>query len=181
MNKSEWMQWVKAFVLAILIAVFVKHFLFTSYVVEGKSMLPSLQGGNRLIVNKADYHITPPHRFEVIIFHANEKEDYVKRVIGLPGDAIVYENDVLYVNGKAVKEPYLDPFKKQLVSGKLTQDFTLKEETGRETVPEGKLWVMGDNRQISADSREFGFVDMSQVVGKVDVRVWPFNEIKLMP
>ncbi len=181
MKKREGLQWLKAFVLAVLIALFVKHFLLTTYVVEGKSMMPSIQGGNRLIVNKADYHITEPHRFEVIIFHANKTEDYVKRVIGLPGDKIVYKHDVLYVNGKAVKEPYLDPYKKKLISGQLTNDFSLMEETGRATVPKGKLWVMGDNRQISDDSREFGFVDMHQVVGKVDVRFWPVNEVQLMP
>lgn len=181
MKKSEWLQWLKAFAFAVLIAFFIKHFLFTTYVVEGKSMMPSIQGGNRLIVNKADYHITEPHRFDVIIFHATKTSDYVKRVIGLPGDKIVYKNDVLYVNGKAVKEPYLEPYKKQLISGQLTDDFSLRSETGRETVPEGKLWVMGDNRQISADSREFGYVDIDQVVGKVDVRIWPMDEVKLMP
>ncbi|TCP29314.1 signal peptidase I [Scopulibacillus darangshiensis] len=175
-QKNEAFEWIKALGIAVIIAVLVRSFIFTNYVVEGKSMMPTLQDGNRLIVNKIDYDISKPDRFDVIIFHATKTEDYVKRVIGLPGDKIVYKNDKLYVNGKYIKEPYLKPYKDKLVSGQLTQDFTLKGNTGRATVPKGKLWVMGDNRQNSVDSRVFGFVDMDQVVGKVDLRYWPVSE-----
>ena len=77
-----------------------RFFVFSNYMVEGKSMMPTLQSGNLLIVNKIRYESAPIHRFDVVVFHANQKEDYVKRVIGLPGDRIEYKNDVLYINGR---------------------------------------------------------------------------------
>jgi signal peptidase I len=179
-RKNEVFEWIKALAVAVIIAVVIRSFIFTNYVVEGESMMPTLQNSNRLIVNKIVYHISEPKRYDIVIFHATPTEDYVKRVIGLPGDKIEYKNDVLYVNGKKVPEPYLNPYKSKLTSGDLTQNFTLKKETGSTTVPKGKLFVMGDNRRNSVDSRIFGFVDMTKVVGKVDLRYWPLNEISLV-
>jgi len=156
-----------------LSVLFILRFLvFTNYVVEGESMMPTLEEGNLLIINKWG----GIHRFDIIVFHANKQEDYVKRVIGLPGDRIVYKNDVLYVNGKPVKEPYLKPYKRKLIDGKLTGDFTLEEVTGKKTVPKGFVFVLGDNRLNSWDSRHFGFVKMNRIVGKVNARYWPFHE-----
>jgi len=151
-------------------------FVFSNYMVEGKSMMPTLQSGNLLIVNKLRYEIGSIHRFDIVVFHANQKQDYVKRVIGLPGDRIEYKNDILYINGQKVNEPYLRPYKKKLISGKLTGDFTLEEVTGEKRVPAGYIFVLGDNRLGSWDSRHFGFVKISQVVGKVDLRYWPFEQ-----
>jgi signal peptidase I len=179
-DKREAFEWLKALAIAVIIAIVIRSFIFTNYIVEGQSMMPTLQDGNRLIVNKIDYDITKPHRFDIIVFHATPTDDYVKRVIGLPGDTIEYKNDVLYINGKKVDEPYLKPYKEQLVSGLLTENFTLKEITGVERVPKGKVFVMGDNRRNSVDSRRFGFVDMNQIVGKVDLRYWPFSEFNMM-
>ncbi|WP_027724613.1 signal peptidase I [Tuberibacillus calidus] len=179
-DKREAFEWLKALAIAVIIAIVIRSFIFTNYIVEGQSMMPTLQDGNRLIVNKIDYDITKPHRFDIIVFHATPTDDYVKRVIGLPGDSIEYKNDVLYINGKKVDEPYLKPYKEQLVSGLLTENFTLKEITGVERVPKGKVFVMGDNRRNSVDSRRFGFVDMNQIVGKVDLRYWPFSEFNMM-
>ncbi len=138
-------------------------------------MYPTLQNGNMVMVSK----ISEINRFDKIIFHAPDAdEDYVKRVIGLPGDSIEMKNDVLYVNGKAYDEPYLKPNKKTLTGGKLlTDNFTLKELTGESKVPKDSLFVMGDNRQNSRDSRYFGFISKSSVVGKVEFRYFPFNEI----
>jgi signal peptidase I len=179
-KKREVFEWLKALAIAVIIAVIIRGFIFTNYVVEGKSMMPTLQDGNRLIVNKIDYDFTKPHRFDIVIFHATPTDDYVKRVIGLPGDTLEYKNDVLYINGNKIAEPYLQPYKSQLTSGFLTRNFTLKEVTGETHVPPGKIFVMGDNRQNSVDSRRFGFVDISQIVGKVDLRYWPFSEIDLL-
>lgn len=180
-RKNEAFEWIKALGIAVLIALLVRAFIFTNYVVEGESMMPTLQNGNRLIVNKIDYDFSKPHRFDIVIFHATKTADYVKRVIGLPGDTIQYKNDVLYVNGKAVPEPYLKPYKSKLPPGELlTPDFTLKKLTKKTKVPAGKIWVMGDNRQVSEDSRFFGFVNINKIVGKVDVRYWPFSEFQLL-
>jgi len=179
-DKREAFEWLKALAIAVIIAIVIRSFIFTNYIVEGQSMMPTLQDGNRLIVNKIDYDITKPHRFDIIVFHATPTDDYVKRVIGLPGDTIEYKNDVLYINGKKVDEPYLKPYKEQLVSGLLTENFTLKDITGVDRVPKGKVFVMGDNRRNSVDSRRFGFVDMNQIVGKVDLRYWPISEFNMM-
>nr|WP_245629359.1 signal peptidase I [Geobacillus jurassicus] len=159
---------------AVCVVVVLRLFVFSNYMVEGKSMMPTLESGNLLIVNKLSYDIGSIHRFDIIVFHANKKEDYVKRVIGLPGDRIEYKNDVLYINGKKCDEPYLRPYKQKL--GKLTGDFTLEEVTGKTRVPPGCIFVLGDNRLSSWDSRHFGFVKISQVVGKVDLRYWPFEQ-----
>lgn len=180
-KKREAFEWLKALAIAVIIAIVIRSFIFTNYVVEGQSMMPTLQDGNRLIVNKIDYDFTTPHRFDIVIFHATPTDDYVKRVIGLPGDTLEYKDDVLYINGKKVSEPYLQPYKNQLPDGvPLTKDFTLKEVTGETHVPKGKIFVMGDNRQNSVDSRRFGFVDINKIVGKVDLRYWPFSEVDLL-
>ncbi len=183
-QKNEAFEWIKALGIAFIIAIIIRSFILQNYVVEGVSMMPTLQNGNRLIVNKLSYHVFQPKRFDIIIFHATPTADYVKRVIGLPGDTITYKNDVLYVNGKKVDEPYLKPYKSKLLPGQeLTKDFSLDtlDSTGRVThVPKGKLFVMGDNRLNSEDSRYFGFVDESQIVGKVDLRYWPLNEFSLV-
>jgi signal peptidase I len=174
-------RWRRSFLFggALTFILVLRFLCFTNYMVEGKSMMPTLQEGNLLIVNKLSYQIGDIHRFDVVVFHANEKEDYVKRVIGLPGDQIEYKNDVLYINGKKTNEPYLQPYKQKLIDGKLTGDFTLEELTGKKRVPEGYIFVLGDNRLSSWDSRHFGFVKISQVVGKVDLRYWPVQQFSV--
>ncbi len=174
--KREGLEWIKALGIGLIIFIVIRTFLFSNYVVEGESMMPTLQDGNKLVVNKIGYQIGELHRFDVVVFHANEKEDYVKRIIGLPGDKIEYKNDKLYINGDYYPEPYLDKYKKQYIGSKLTGDFTLKEITEKQTVPKGKIFVLGDNRRGSMDSRYFGFVNKEQVVGKVDLRYWPLQE-----
>ncbi|WP_428911335.1 signal peptidase I [Niallia sp. Krafla_26] len=175
--KQEGIEWLKAFAIGTIIFVFIRTFFFSNYVVEGGSMMPTLQDGNKLVVNKIGYQIGDLHRFDVIVFHANQKEDYVKRIIGLPGDEIEYRDDILFINDKKYNEPYLEKYRKEAFGVHLTGNFTLLELTGSETVPEGHIFVLGDNRLGSRDSREFGFVSIDQVVGKVDLRYWPFDQI----
>ncbi|MCD7036076.1 signal peptidase I [Metabacillus sp. GX 13764] len=174
-KKSEAGSWIKSILLALVIVFIIRQFLFVPTVVEGVSMMPTLQDGNRVIVSK----IGDLHRFDEIVFHAPDApKDYVKRIIGLPGDSIEMKNDKLYINGKAVQEPYLDDSRKQLQPGELlTEDFTLDELTNKKVVPEGYLFVMGDNRPNSHDSRAIGFIKKDSVVGKVQARIWPLNEL----
>lgn len=106
------------------------------------------------------------------------KEDYVKRIIGLPGDHIEYKHDKLYINGQFVDEPYLETYKKETNGRQLTGDFKLEELTKEKFVPPGSIFVVGDNRLGSWDSRHFGFVKADTVVGKVDLRYWPIQEVQ---
>ncbi|MEW8971230.1 MAG: signal peptidase I [Mesobacillus sp.] len=175
--KREGLEWIKAFALGMIIFIFIRIFFFSNYVVEGESMLPTLEDGNKVVVNKLGYETEDLERFDVIVFHANEEEDFVKRVIGLPGDKVEYREDVLFINGKKVEEPFLKQYREQSPVGYLTGDFTLQDLTGIERVPEGKLFVLGDNRLGSWDSRQFGFVSENQVVGKVNLRYWPLEEM----
>ncbi len=170
-------DWLKAIIVAVIIVALVRSFLFSSYIVDGKSMRPTLEDGNKLVVNKISYQVSHIKRFDVIVFHANPKQDYVKRVIGVPGDSIRYKDDQLFINGKRYEEPYLDEYKSRAEGESLTGDFSLDELTGSKTVPEGKLFVMGDNRIESSDSRHFGFISMKQVVGKVDIKYWPLKDL----
>lgn len=179
-KKSETWEWLKAIVIAVLLAGGIRYFIFAPIIVDGLSMMPTLHDHNRMIVNKLAYKIGEPHRFDIIVFHAEEGKDYIKRVIGLPGDHIEYKDDTLYVNGKAYKEPYLDEYKKQLMDGPLTESFTLEEITGEKTVPKGYLFVLGDNRRFSKDSRHIGFIPMEKVVGKASIVYWPLSDARMM-
>ncbi|MBU5212600.1 MULTISPECIES: signal peptidase I [Heyndrickxia] len=173
-KKSELFSWIKSILLAVVIVLVCRYFVFTPSVVVGESMMPNLQDGNRIIVSK----LSDIKRFDEIVFHAPDADEhYVKRVIGLPGDSIEMKDDVLYINGKAYKEPYLKENRKDLLPmQQLTEDFTLKEKTGKSKVPKGYLFVLGDNRLVSKDSRYFGVIPMDSVIGKVKIRFWPLNE-----
>lgn len=174
-RKNELWEWTKALLIAVGLAVIIRYFLFAPIVVDGLSMMPTLHNGDRMIVNK----LGKPNRFDIVVFHAPEKKDYIKRVIGLPGDKIEYKNDVLYINGKAYKEPYLDKYKK-ITQGPLTEDFTLKDLIGRDTVPKGEIFVMGDNRRQSKDSRIIGPVPLAKVIGDTKLIYWPMKDIRIV-
>ncbi|RCW69701.1 signal peptidase I [Saliterribacillus persicus] len=176
MKKRKIWIFLRVVAIAFLIAFFFRFYLFASYIVDGKSMEPTLYDGNLLMVNKMIYDFQDVDRFDVIVFHANSKEDYVKRVIGKAGDEIEYKDDRLYINDKAVEEKYLEAFRDS-ARLPLTKDFTLEELTGESSVPKGKLFVLGDNRHKSMDSRSFGFIDANEIVGKVDIRYWPMSEL----
>lgn len=173
---KEIFSWMKAILLAVVIVFVCRQFLFTPITVSGESMMPTFEDQNKVIVSK----ISKIERFDTIVFKSNftESEYIIKRVIGLPGDTIEMKNDVLYVNGKEYKEPYLQEYKDELNQGEtLTEDFTLSQKTGKSVVPEGSLFVLGDNRESSSDSRVFGFIKDDSVLGEVKFRFFPFNEI----
>ncbi|MBM7715647.1 signal peptidase I [Siminovitchia sp. FSL H7-0308] len=175
-QKNEIWEWTKALLIAVGLAAIIRYFLFAPIVVDGFSMMPTLHNGDRMIVNK----LSKPDRFDIIVFHAPEQKDYIKRVIGLPGDTVEYVNDTLYVNGKPYKEPYLEVYKKQNPEGPLTEDFTLEEITGHKTVPEGELFVMGDNRRSSKDSRHIGTIPMEKVIGDTKFVYWPLKDVRVV-
>lgn len=180
-EKNELWEWIKALVIAFVIAVLIRYILFTPIVVDGDSMMPTLKDGDRMIVNKIGYTIGEPDRFDIVVFHAPEGKDYIKRVIGLPGDTIEYKDDQLYINGKAYDEPYLDEYKSQITEGTLTQDFTLQEiDPTIDVIPEGYVFVMGDNRRYSKDSRHIGIVSQDKLIGNTSIIFWPIGDIKIV-
>ncbi|MCA1055809.1 signal peptidase I [Rossellomorea aquimaris] len=177
-NKKEKWEWMKAVVIAFVLVFVIRTFLVTPIIVDGASMNTTLLDKDRMIVNKID----KPERFDIVVFHANENEDYIKRVIGLPGDRIEYKDDTLYVNGKAFDEPYLEKQKQEILDGKpLTPSFSLEDTAvGQQTVPEGHIFVMGDNRRYSKDSRLIGAVPLEEVVGTTNIVYWPIKEAKVI-
>ncbi|WP_428908680.1 signal peptidase I [Niallia sp. Krafla_26] len=180
-KKNELWEWIKALVVAVVLAAVIRYFFFAPIVVDGLSMFPTLHDQDRMIVNKFSYTIGEPDRFDIIVFHAPENKDYIKRIIGLPGDEIEYKNDTLYVNGEPYEEPYLEHLKNDpTLDGPLTEPFTLMEKIGQATVPEGELFVMGDNRRYSKDSRHIGTVPMEEVLGKTSIIYWPLEDVGLV-
>ncbi|MCM3160481.1 signal peptidase I [Metabacillus litoralis] len=177
-KKNELFEWIKALAIAVLLAAIIRYFLFAPIVVDGFSMMPTLHTQDRMIVNKLSYKIGEPERFDIVVFHATLEKDYIKRVIGLPGDKVEYRDDTLYINGEAYDEPYLNEYKEDLIDGPLTEPFDLDSIIGQDTVPEGHLFVMGDNRRQSKDSRHIGTIPIEEVMGKASLVYWPVSDIR---
>jgi len=175
--QKEIFSWLKAIVFAVVFVLICQKLIFSPTIVMGESMSPTFEDGNRIIVSK----VSDIERFDMVVFDApDSNEKYIKRVIGLPGDQIEMKDDELLINGVVVPEPYLAEKKKALLVNKLTGDFSLEELTGQQQVPPGYLFVMGDNRLFSKDSRYFGFVSDDAMFGKVIFRYYPFKEIGLL-
>jgi signal peptidase I len=178
--------------LAFLLALLIKTFLVQAFYIPSASMEPTLMIGDRVLVNKVVYHFHPPRRGDIIVFqdphgvpvHRNPAsalvhwvteglgvsqspdKDFIKRVIGVPGDSIEVRNGVVYVNGRALgPEPYVSPIRDH-------------SSWGPQRVPAGDLFVMGDNRTNSNDSRgTLGFIPIDKVVGRAFVIIWPPSRI----
>ncbi|GAB3067458.1 signal peptidase I [Virgibacillus ainsalahensis] len=178
-GKSDWFDWVKALLIAFGLAFAVRMFFFAPIVVDGPSMLPTLEDRDQMIVNKFIYRISEPERFDIVVFHASAQQDFIKRVIGLPGEHVAYEDDVLYIDGKAVEEPFLS--KQNDNQGVFTNDFSLEHlPGGYETIPEGHLLVLGDNRENSTDSRMLGVIPEDEIVGKTGLIYWPLERVQIV-
>lgn len=182
-EKNEFLEWVKVIGIALLFAVGIRMFILTPIVVDGASMMPTVEDGDKVIVNKIGPKLTEYNRFDVIVFEAKEDTNYIKRIIGIPGDHIAYKNDELFINGKKYEEPYLKEYKKALNdNGTLTEDFTLEEYLGESVVPDGYFFVLGDNRRKSIDSRDpnVGFVSKDKIIGTTNIVFFPLDKLKLI-
>ncbi|MCD8793477.1 signal peptidase I [Staphylococcus gallinarum] len=175
-------EWIVSIAIGVAVAWIVTAFLLTGYTVSGSSMAPTFEDGDKLVVNKLSTRMNTIDRGDVIIFHATKKDDYIKRLIGKPGDTVESKKDKLYINGKLVKEPYLTLNKKNKIEKYLTENFDVsdtKHSGGKKKIPKGKYLVLGDNRFISNDSRkDLGLISKDSVVGKVWFRWLPLSEMK---
>ncbi|GAB3793870.1 signal peptidase I [Virgibacillus kimchii] len=180
-RESEWLDWVKALLLALGLALIVRMFFFAPIVVEGPSMLPTLHDGDQMIVNKFAYNISEPERFDIVVFHASVQKDFIKRIIGLPGEHVEVRDNILYIDGEEVEEPFLAEIKERVVPFQFTNDFTLQQLPGEhEVIPEDHVFVMGDNRANSTDSRSIGVVPTDEIVGKTNLIYWPLDRIQII-
>lgn len=180
---------------AVVIAFVVKTFVAQAFYIPSGSMLPQLEVGDRVVVSKLAYRLHEPNRGDIVVFDspsnggtgsssplpvrvargllqsvglaAPSTEEYIKRVIALPGEQVEGRDGRVYVDGRELVEPYLP-------QGPTTRDFDAV------TLGEGQLWVMGDNRDNSSDSRTFGPIEMSTVVGRAFARVWPIPHLAFL-
>lgn len=148
---------------AVLIAILLNLFVVQPTKVRGESMEPTLHTNEYLLVEKVSYRLHTPRRGDVVVFKypRDEEENFIKRVIAVPGETVEIVSGRVYINGQSITEPYL---------------LQLPRESMPPTkIPEGKLFVLGDNRLNSNDSRAFGMVTMEEVVGRAWLRYWPLD------
>ncbi len=166
----ELIIWMKILLFTALIVLFVRQFLFEPVEVHGTSMMPTLEEADKVLMMK----ISQIDNFDIIVFKVPEGKNFIKRVIGVPGDKISVVQDQLLLNGKPVEEVYLQKNRslaQQQGREKLTVDI------GELTVPKNAYFVLGDNRVNSVDSRDIGFILEEAVVGEVKIRLAPLKKI----
>jgi signal peptidase I len=163
---SPWRDMIETILLALLVFVIIQT-LTVRVKVYNISMRPTLEEGYMVLVNKWAYRNTLPKRGDIIVCHnqGQDNQDYIKRVIGVPGDEVVVRSQETYINGVMLSEPYI---------------FEKANWSGVWSVPEGKFFVLGDNRNNSSDSQDWGFVDQTWVVGKAVFIYFPFNRIGIL-
>jgi len=165
-------EWVVIAAGALLVAFIIKTFLLQAFYIPSLSMSPTLKVNDRVLVNKLSYDLHAVNRGDVVVFLSPPNEgaktkDLIKRVIGLPGETVESRNGRMVIDGRVLDEPYLG-----------ADVFTGPVE--KTTIPPGYYWVMGDNRTNSRDSRFFGPISKSLIVGRAFVRVWPVTALDLL-
>jgi len=185
-QKSKFREYVEAIILAIVIALFIRTFVIQAYKIPSGSMKPTLQIGDHILVSKFNYGIKlpflrttlipvgAPQRGDIVVFIYPEdrSKDFIKRLIGLPGDTIEIRNKKIFINGL----PYSDKHGVYVDNLVIPGAVQPRDNFGPVTVPEGSLFVMGDNRDESYDSRFWGFVSKKDVLGKALIIYWSWNQ-----
>jgi signal peptidase I len=157
------MKWLRETVISVCISVFIIVFLYQPVKVEGTSMMPGLADQERIFINKYAYRLGPIERGDVVVFRypGDPTKNYIKRVVGVPGDQIEIVRGAVYVNGHRLEEPYV-PWQ-----------FRDERSMNEATVPSGNYFVLGDHRNLSSDSRDFGVVERGAIFGKAVFAYWP--------
>jgi len=165
--KSKIFELVKSIAISFLIAIFIINFIFQIVVVNGESMIPTLQNNDTLIIEKLSRRILATKRNDIVVvrYHADTRQRLIKRVIAVAGDKVKISDNRLYINGKIINENYKNE--------KFMKDY---DET---IVPAGSIFVLGDNRNFSKDSRSYdiGFVKLNLLEGKAIIRLYPFDKM----
>lgn len=166
--KKAIFEWAETILVALVLALIIRQFYFGVFWIPSESMLPTLKIYDRLIVNKYIYHFKDPKRFQVVVFKypLNTKNDFIKRIIGLPGEKLEIKSGEIYINDQLVEETH-----------SMNRDYA---NFGPIEIPEDKYFVMGDNRPNSADSRFWGFVPRENFHGPAFLKIWPIWELGLI-
>lgn len=183
------LQWVGSFFLDIIetvviaLSIFLIIYLFVAspHQVNGQSMVPNFQSGEYVLSDKISYRVGDPKRGDVIVFHAPESAncpkgtgcDFIKRVLGLPGETIEVHDDAIWVDGQKVEEPYI-PEEFETLPGPATKGQSI-------TLGPNEFMAVGDNRPYSSDSRSWGPISRSDIVGKAFIRYWPLTVAGRIP
>jgi signal peptidase I len=176
-------EWGIIIAAVVLCTILLRTFVIQSFYIPSASMSPTLQVGNRIVVDKLSYHLHSVNRGDIVVFarpplEDQEYADLVKRVIGLPGETISSKNCAVYINGKLLDEPWLPKSSSSCTRGLPGDPYPQYDLPGPVHIPAGEYYVMGDNRTDSEDSRYFGPIPASLIVGRAVAVVWPFSQIK---
>ena len=174
-------QWGPLVMGTLLIGLLLRSFVVQSYDIPSESMLPTLEDGNRVVVNRLSYQLGEVERGQVVVFDRppslDGENDLIKRVIGLPGETIRLVDTTVYIEGLRVIEPYLLVSESTRSKGPIPGCAQPLADANQCVIPEGHVFVMGDNRRGSADSREFGPVGIDTIVGRAVGIVWPPTDL----
>ena len=154
------------YIIVIIFVLLLRYFIITPIQVVGTSMIPNLEDGELMILNKINYSFNDIERFDIVVVDYPD-EPLIKRIVGLPGETVEYRNNKLYIDGELVKEKFD-------TNGK-TGNYEINE-SGYSVIPENMYFVMGDNRINSTDSRSIGPVKKEQILGKANFVLYPFNK-----
>jgi len=180
-TRKSILEWVVVIVGAVGLALLIKAFLFQAYYIPSPSMNPTLFEGDRILVNKLSYKLHSVNRGDLIVFdtpEASGEDDLIKRVIGLPGEFVNVEEERIEIDGGLLLEPYL-PLSSNIKSFATPVNCVNRpDENYGCRIPDDHVFVMGDNRSNSRDSRFFGPVPIEDVKGRAFIRVWPIGDIK---
>lgn len=171
--KKEILEWAMAIAVAVILIVVIRAFFFVTYTVDGLSMEPTLEHGDRVVVNKFMDYFTEYEYEDVIVFDSEMGPAYVKRVIGTAGDDVEMDDKQVYINGEPIEEDYVVHTEDSYMDNFTLGDLGVEGDV----IPEGHYLVLGDNRPVSRDGRDFGLIHEDSIVGEVQLRFWPLNEI----
>lgn len=177
-------EWFFLAVCALVLALLIRVFLVQAYYIPSRSMQHTLQEDDRVLVNKLSYRFGDIQRGDVIVFAKpdntpGETKDFIKRVIALPGETIAFSDGQVLIDGNPYYEPYVDRSITS-TSGQLMQCANEPHAVDYCLVPEGTVFVMGDNRESSTDSRTFGPIEIDSIVGRAFIKLWPLGDIGLL-